>query len=52
MFRMGIVLNADQIGEENDSTRISRHRKKKVNIFSSEATIEMFMWTVSCWFGL
>ena len=28
---MGIVLNADQIGEENDSTRISRHRKKKVH---------------------
>ena len=27
---MGIVLNADQIGEENDSTRMSRLRKKQV----------------------
>ena len=44
MFRMGIVLNADQIGEENDSTRISRHRKKKVHIFSTEAPIWKCLW--------
>ena len=29
---MGIVLNADQIGEENDSTRMSRLRKKQVTV--------------------
>ncbi len=39
---MGIVLNADQIGEEKEYTRISRHRKKKVHIlkFSVKFSLE------------